>query len=264
MSREFAARRGRFDLSTPPSEGSRSRRTVRLRWHAVGLSGLFSLLTACGGGVGAGESQPTVLEAPPAKESPSEAAVEEQAEEDSGDSPDASERETDGAEPIPASSDGPAENWPKPDIPEEIYEPTEEGAEALIQYWFEARHHARITGDVEPWRFASHEECDVCQVMIKRVEEIYPSGWYVGDHDELGELHVGLQGDRAATGLLTLHQASFKSYWQGELYGETPTDQEGAFALRLSFADQRWQASELTVLKEQENSDSGRRGLDAD
>ncbi|WP_341805156.1 DUF6318 family protein [Nesterenkonia salmonea] len=52
-------------------------------------------------------------------------------------------------EPIPASAAGPAQNWPEPEISEEIYEETEEGAEALLHYWWEVLNHARITGDTD-------------------------------------------------------------------------------------------------------------------
>lgn len=261
MSREAAARQKGAGRSRQAGAGSWWPRTKRARWAAVGLGGLPSVLAACGGGVGAGESQPTVFEsAPPPSEQSPEVLTDE---EEPVDPPDSSADDADQAEPIPASSEGPAENWPEPEIPEEIYEPTEEGAEALIQYWFDARHHARFAGDVESWRFASHEECDVCQVMIKRIEETYPSGWYVGDHDELVELHVGLDGDMGATGLLTLNQASFRSYWQGELYGETPPDVETTFSILLSFDDERWQASELTVLEGHADSSEERGSQDA-
>ncbi|WP_258934970.1 DUF6318 family protein [Nesterenkonia pannonica] len=68
---------------------------------------------------------------------------------DSGaDSADEEEEEEDeeSGEPIPASADGPAQNWPEPEIPDGIYEETEEGAEALLHYWWEVLNHARITG----------------------------------------------------------------------------------------------------------------------
>lgn len=215
---------------------------MRPRWHAVGLSGLFSLLTACSGGVGAGEAQPTVLESPPAKESPSEAAVEEQAEEDSGDSPDAREREADDAEPIPASSDGPAENWPEPDIPEEIYEPTEEGAEALIQYWFEARHHARITGEVEVLEYVSKEECQLCKAEISRVTEAYPTGWFVEDAaHRVHESYVREENDGVVSGLFRLEQGGFDVYWDGDLHREQQETSDDVFGLDFRFEEQRWQ-----------------------
>lgn len=260
MSREAATRRKGVTRSKPPGDRGGWSSGRRSWFTAAGLIGLGSLLASCGGG--AGGSQPTVLESapPPTEVSPTAST----AEEGSGESSEPGEDETDEAEPIPASSEGPAQNWPEPEIPEAIYEPTEEGAEALIQYWFDARHHARVTGEVKPWNFATHDGCDVCQVMIKRIGEVYPSGWYVGENDELVELHVRLEGDRVATGLFTLDQASFKSYWQGELRGETPPESEAPFALGLSFDDERWQASELTALEGRARSNAERGGLNAD
>ncbi len=64
--------------------------------------------------------------------------------------------------PVPASSEGPAQNWPAPQIPEEIYEPTEEGAQAALEYWWETWDYARVSGDTEPLRKVSHETCGWC------------------------------------------------------------------------------------------------------
>lgn len=262
MSRAATTRRKGITRTKPPGGRCGWSSSKRYRFAVPGLIGFSALLASCGGGVGADESQPTVLEPapPPSAASPTAST----AEEEPGDSSEPAEDDTEADEPIPASSEGPAQNWPEPEIPQAIYEPTEEGAEALIQYWFDARHHARITGDVKPWRFASHQGCDVCQVMIKRIGEVHPGGWYVGEKDELVELHVSLEGDSGATGLLTLNQAGFKSYLQGELHSETPPDVETPFALGLSFDDEHWQASELTVLEERARSDAERGGLNVD
>src|SRR5699024_1721314 len=108
---------------TPRDSGGSS--TVSRARFVVGSAGLGLLLTACGGGVGADGAQPTVLESAPS--SPEEPTDDSTDSEESDSPPSPGEEEASDAEPVPASSEGPAENWPEPDIPEEIYEPTEEG-----------------------------------------------------------------------------------------------------------------------------------------
>lgn len=213
-------------------------------------------MAACSSGADAEESQPTVLEtgSPVADEDPTAAA-----EEDSNSPEESSEQPEDAShtpDPVPASSEGPAENWPEPEIPDEIYEPTEEGAEALIQYWFDARHHARITGDVEPWRYISHEECGVCVGMIDAVEEAHPDGWYVEDSDEILESHLTLDSDVHASGLVLLHQTSFEFYGDGDLHGQGPPASESPFGVQCQFADGRWQAHDFVPLSQQEEGES--------
>lgn len=246
MSREARPRYAGITRSKPPGDRGALPSWQHSRFAALGLIGLCAFLASCSGGAGTGESQPTVLEsAPPLpEESPNETAVEE----GGTDSADVSEDETEDAEPIPASSDGPAENWPEPEIPEEIYEPTEDGAEALIQYWFDARHHARITGDVESWAQVSHADCNVCSGMIQEIEEAYPRGWYVEDADEIEEAHITLVNGNRGTGLFVLNQTSHKAYFDGEIQSTNPSEDQAAFSVEIEFADGLWQARDFAPL----------------
>lgn len=217
------------------------------RFAALGLIGLCAFLASCSGGAGTGESQPTVLEsAPPVpEESPNETAVEE----GGTDSADVSEDETEDAEPIPASSDGPAENWPEPEIPEEIYEPTEEGAEALIQYWFDARHHARITGDVDVLEHVSLPECELCAVQLERLEEVYPQGWFVEEGPSaIVERYVKSEAEGVVSGLFALEEAPFQTYWEGVLHSDRARNQLDVFGLDFRYVDGRWQAFDFSHL----------------
>ncbi len=91
--------------------------------------------------------------------------------------------DSDDTTPVPASSEGPAQNWPVPDPPDEIYDPTEEGAEAALRYWWELRVYARNTGDTEPLEEFSDEACEVCDSQVGYVVEMYEQGWFVQDED---------------------------------------------------------------------------------
>src|SRR5690625_5138289 len=102
----------------------------RLRgWSVLYSLGLVPLLTSCGAGAEADDAEPTAAES---RHSSEEAAPEPSHEDEPETQAGQDDDESDEDEPIPASSEGPAQNWPEPEIPEEIYEPTEEGAEALI------------------------------------------------------------------------------------------------------------------------------------
>ncbi|GAA4830591.1 hypothetical protein GCM10023354_06990 [Garicola koreensis] len=181
------------------------------------------------------------------------------AEEGSGESSEPGEDETDEAEPIPASSEGPAQNWPEPEIPEAIYEPTEEGAEALIQYWFDARHHARITGDVEVLEYVSLPDCELCAVQVERLQEVYPQGWYVEEvPSTVEEEYVRQEGEAIVSGLFALDESEFQSYWEGELQSGRSREQLDIFGLDFRFQDGRWQAFDFSHLG---TSDEG---IDAD
>lgn len=227
------------------------------RWLGGGVVGLFPLVAACSSGADADESQPTVFEGDSSQQDNEQAEAVPERTDESDDSLNGDELDEDETpEPVPASSEGPAENWPEPEIPDEIYEPTEEGAEALIQYWFDARHHARITGEVKPWIYVTHTECAVCQTMIKRTEDVYPEGWYVAKSDTVLESHVSLDDEFNATGLFRLEQARFEAHWEGQLHSSTPGDPESSFGYAMLFAEGRWQMYDLSVISLREESDA--------
>lgn len=254
MSREARPRYAGITRSKPPVDRGALPSWQHSRFAALGLIGLCAFLASCSGGAGTGESQPTVLEsAPPVpEESPNETAVEE----GGTDPADVSEDETEDAEPVPASSEGPAENWPEPEIPEEIYEPTEEGAEALIQYWFDARHHARITGDVDVLEHVSLPECELCNAEIGAITDLYPDGWYLdGRPDEVVDVYTRAESDKITSGLFELRMHDFETYVSGDFYSSTEGNPDAIFGLDFRYEDGRWQAYDFNPLGEAESID---------
>ncbi|PNL17393.1 DUF6318 family protein [Micrococcus sp. FDAARGOS_333] len=82
---------------------------------------------------------------------------------------------------VPASADGPAKNVPKPVMPEEMKEETPEGAKAAVQYWWDTVTYLQRTGDLEPLREVSADECDFCHDYALDVVDHYEDGgWHTG------------------------------------------------------------------------------------
>lgn len=238
-------------------ETMRGRRPVpdgQQRWGLWSAVGLLPLMAACSSGADADESQPTVLETgSPVADDESTTAVDE----DSNGSEEPSEQEVENSgapDPVPASSDGPAENWPEPEIPDEIYEPSEEGAEALIQYWFDARHHARITGDVEVLEYVSLDECELCAAELQAIVEVYPDGWFLDDRpDEVRDSYVQLEEDDIASGLFELRMHDFETFVEGALYSETRDNPDAIFGLDFRYDEGKWRAHAFNPLGEAES-----------
>lgn len=92
------------------------------------------------------------------------------AEANSEDSTDTTDVET---EYIPASADGPAQNVPEPNLPAVATENTEEGAEATLQYFWEAIDYARETGETGPVELVSLSDCDFCSSFMSEWADAY-------------------------------------------------------------------------------------------
>lgn len=248
----FSSRRCRF---TRVGCGKACSRLNQRKKSALLLLSAAAVIVTGSAGCGQGEaegSQPTVLETDAAL--PGDTAETEDVIGD--DSADSESADSEG-EPVPASSEGPAQNWPAPEPPEEIYEDSEEGAEALIQYWFDVRHYARVTGDTEPLEDVSHEECEVCSVQIERVEEIYPGGWFVEEEPfSVADLEVvgNEAGEILVDFLLTEHR--FELYEEGELLEESPDVAPARFDAYLVFDGGSWELTEFGYAAEPNGSES--------
>lgn len=206
---------------------------------------------ACAAGADAEEPpQPTVLESLAAAEEGEDELPSENGAEQSDETPQEDPEPT----PVPASSEGPAQNWPAPEPPEEIFTPTEEGAEALLQYWFDARHYARITGDTKPLEEVSHEDCELCRAELELVNEVFAnSGWYVGDEDSILNSYMRMESEALATGLFSLKESEFESYVDGNAYGSTQSDGSYAHEVYAVFDDNIWTVSQILYLSEYDN-----------
>lgn len=200
-------------------------------WVVAGVCGLLGV-TACGGESSPG-SEPATLE--------SFGASEEAAADDAD--PDATDDE-----PVAASSEGPAENWPEPEVPDEISEETDEGAEAFIQYWFDVRHYSRLTGDTAPLEDISHPECGRCEIEYDLVDSVYPDGWIEEDSAiKVAEVSsIDFVGEASAY-QFTISEPEFTVY-HADKENEHVSEETGMqLILYLLFENERWEMGDIRL-----------------
>nr|WP_274615743.1 DUF6318 family protein [Nesterenkonia sp. YGD6] len=204
-------------------------------------------LSSCGGDDAGAESGGADVE-PSAEETSPEGGASDP-EQSSGDGSEAEEPES-SPTPVPASSDGPAQNWPEPEVPDEIYEETEAGALAALTYWFEAITYLQLTGEFEPVSAVSAPDCAMCDNTIAQFYDLYEveSGWYAAEGTTTqDELASGITGDGHARILFALVEGGYTAYGpEGESLGvvESRTYDAEAF---LYFDGSQWWVSELEI-----------------
>jgi hypothetical protein len=94
---------------------------------------------------------------------------------------------------VPASLDGPAQNVPKPVMPELAKQESKEGAQAFLDYWSDAKWYAYETGDSSLVRDITSPHCEACVAEFDDLEEIYAEGmWTVGGRDSITILDAEL------------------------------------------------------------------------
>ncbi|WP_147105147.1 DUF6318 family protein [Nesterenkonia populi] len=197
----------------------------------------FLLLTACGGEAETSEA---------ASSAEPDADTSEAPQRDSG-----AEEEDEDSAPIPASSDGPAQNWPEPEIPEEIYEETEGGAEALLYYWWEVLNYARNTGDTDLLEQFSSGECIYCQHEVDLTRELYDeeNGWWVNEAPAINNTYSRLEDDGESFYIFTLDSKPFELYIDGEHdYTADDPHTDVGWTGWGEFNGEHWVTSELQIV----------------
>jgi len=212
------------------------------RLSAVGLAvalGLF--LSACGGGDAEAGGEPGG--APPSAEVSPEAGG------DGGESESAESSESASPTPVPASSEGPAQNWPEPEIPDAMYEESEEGALAALQYWFEVDLYMQLTGESEPFEHASDVDCQICSGRIGQFEKLYleDEGWHVADGAVVeDEIVSSVSAAREVSIIFTIHEGPFVEFSvDGQEQASGGEERLSGVEAVLGFDRSRWRVTEL-------------------
>ncbi|MEO9246293.1 DUF6318 family protein [Citricoccus nitrophenolicus] len=139
----------------------------------------------------------------------------------------------------PATSEGPAKNVPVPEMPEAVKEPTEEGLEAAVEYWWETSFYLRSTGDQEPMDNVSDPACAFCEDQLLRFADIYEQGsWVETEPSELDFQFTKLDADEmGGTTAFLLSEASAELYRSN---GERVEDASG-----VETTEDPWTASAM-------------------
>ncbi|WP_218220293.1 DUF6318 family protein [Nesterenkonia sp. Act20] len=216
---------------------------------AVGLAVVLGLSVISCGGEDAGAEPDAANGEPSAGETGSEDGSSDP-EEPSGEGGAAEDPES-SPTPVPASSDGPAENWPEPEVPDEIYEETEEGALAALRYWFEAINYLQMTGDSGPVESVTGSECEVCLSRIDRYLDLYinEEGWYRADGTAAeDEISTVLEGGETVAILFHIEDGEFEVFdASGESQGVTPPRTYENAEATVGYEDGVWTLQELVV-----------------
>lgn len=162
------------------------------------------------------------------------------------------------AEYVPASADGPAQNVPEPSLPAVATENSEEGAEATLQYFWEAVDYARLTGDSSHLDMVSSSSCDFCAGFMEDWQDVYKEGHWAVTYGEaehqVSETWVGTGQDEdvpSADVLFALSDPAVDLYNESGDVTESSDGSETAtdwFAILLYDATaERWQIDWIGV-----------------
>ncbi|MET1153126.1 DUF6318 family protein [Arthrobacter sp.] len=149
----------------------------------------------------------------------------------------------------PASEDGPAENVPVPEMPDEASLKSQQGLEAFIPYWFETVSYSYETGDLEMIRSITGTDCALCEAVFDDIESWTVDGrWIVG-----GDLRVTKIEDRYAettsggyAPYIFFSQEPLFYYSNGALKGESDGIAEPTLWIpEIQYQDGGWQMIDL-------------------
>lgn len=152
---------------------------------------------------------------------------------------------------VPASEKGPARNVPKPVMPDAVKEDTPEGAEAAVEYWWDAVYYLQQTNDPEPLKAVSTNDCNLCAAYAGTIDMIYSEGgWHTGSKPKIESiLTQDLDHASSSTMLVTL-EAGRAHLEDGSIDPETdlPTEsrQPWAAITRFDSAENQWLVVEVT------------------
>ncbi|MGM7667190.1 DUF6318 family protein [Microbacterium sp. A93] len=214
------------------------------RWATVAVvASVGLLLTGCsgdGGDDGPTSATPTASVSPSA--SPSGSA--------GGDSGSPSASASGSYE--PATSEGPAKNVPVPEMPEAVKEPTEEGLEAAVEYWWTTNFHLRETGDPAPFATVSSDDCKLCANQIDRWVKVYgDDAWIATDLASVKFQFTDFDEEsRKGTTAFLVSEATGEIYLEGgekveEASGDGSEDRPWTAALHFDESVGHWMIDDI-------------------
>ncbi|MFB2572743.1 DUF6318 family protein [Micrococcus sp. IITD107] len=219
------------------------RRPNRLTMPLALSAAAALLLTGCTGGGDGGDESPSPTAgqstSTPVSESPgggSESAT-----------------PTESATPEPATSTSAAKNIPAPEMPDAMKKNDQAGLEAALEYWYEAFHYLKLTGDAEPLMAVSAEDCGFCHELIGDWTTVYDvGGWAVVEQNGITIDVAALNGETRGTYLYRDQQAPVHVYQPDGTKAErasTDNDDVVYWSASASFdeGDSHWKIESLST-----------------
>lgn len=154
-----------------------------------------------------------------------------------------------GGEYVPASADGPAQNVPEPEMPEDTTERSQDGVEAAAEFFWESYSYLTLTGDSRPFESISANDCGFCTNGVSYFGDVYAAdGWYDQEPYEVTDFSLEMAVEDKATAWMTIYQAPNAMYRQnGEIAGSEPAIHDAMWTLELAHSGERWEITSATV-----------------
>ncbi len=151
--------------------------------------------------------------------------------------------------PIPASSTGPAKNWPVPVMPDAAKDKTEAGVNAFVLYYFKTIEYTINTNDTKPLKKLTTKDCESCyQEFIHPFDGNKKAGsWVVGVKLEPVITRSVVDGN-GGVALFTLTQGKMIAYMSdGTQYGVFPAVENPNPGTSVLTYDSSWKVSSLEI-----------------
>ncbi|WP_433123142.1 DUF6318 family protein [Arthrobacter koreensis] len=156
----------------------------------------------------------------------------------------------------PASAEGPAENVPLPEMPEEAKVESKEGLVAFARYWYELVNYGYETGDVEPVKAISGPDCFACGNYYAAVQSGFrENDWMAGSRIEV----EGVDSSFARTdegyvqALIQLTQDPLEYYGEAGLQTIAPGNElPSVQMIEAEFGTEGWVAVDVVTIRASE------------
>jgi hypothetical protein len=147
------------------------------------------------------------------------------------------------AEYVPASLEGPAENVPKPVMPELAKEESRAGAQAFLDYWSDAMWYAYQTGDTSYVRDMTSEHCEACLAELDDLEAVYSSGkWTIGGRESINiqEDEINEASDGVYKPIVVYKRDDGQLVSKNGIEMEAPGESGDKSLIYLDYMDNQW------------------------
>ncbi|MFF5793153.1 DUF6318 family protein [Paeniglutamicibacter sp. NPDC012692] len=152
--------------------------------------------------------------------------------------------------PVPASSKGPAQNWPVPKMPEAAKKKSEEGIVAFTKYYFELVDYTVLTYDTKPIKSVTEHSCYLCakQLIDPGDRNRGKGSWHVGGKTTLKVNFAKEVDSGGVSGFTFLRDKTLIYLPSGELQGKIPAlTNPAAGTLQMIFAD-GWKVADVEFI----------------